>query len=111
MKKQELYYRPEWTCGRYDRENKAAIMYNLIEGMSFYYEDITAEVIGCILSVERNHSFDLPWLSRKSDVKGRKPRSIRTATDTVWPSHSKDSLTGRDNRFIPELRWQVYIVV
>lgn len=69
MKKQELYYRPEWTCGRYDRENKAAIMYNLIEGMSFYYEDITAEVIGCILSVERNHSFDLPWLSRKSDVK------------------------------------------
>lgn len=54
MKKQELYYRPEWTCGRYDRENKATIMYNLIEGMSFYYEDITAEVIGCILSVERN---------------------------------------------------------
>ena len=69
MKKQELYYRPEWTCGRYDRENKASIMYNLIEGMSFYYEDITAEVIGCILSVERNHSVDLPWLSRKSDVK------------------------------------------
>ena len=69
MEKPKLYYRPEWTCGRYDEVHKAAILYNLIEGISFYYEDITAEVIGCILSVERNHSFDLSWLSRKSDVK------------------------------------------
>ena len=69
MEKPKLYYRPEWICGRYDEVHKAAILYNLIEGISFYYEDITAEVIGCILSAERNHSFDLPWLSRKSDVK------------------------------------------
>ena len=69
MEKPKLYYRPECTCGRYDEVHKAAILYNLIEGISFYYEDITAEVIGCILSIERNHSFDLPWLSRKSDVK------------------------------------------
>jgi len=69
MEQQKLYYRPEWTCGRYNKEHKAALMYNLIEGMSFYYEDISAEVIGCILSVKRNVPFDLEWLSKESDVK------------------------------------------
>lgn len=68
MKQADLYYRPEWTCGRYNAEHKAALMYNLIEGMCFYYEDITAEVIGHILSVSRNSSFDLEWLSQQSDV-------------------------------------------
>ena len=68
MKQADLYYRPEWTCGRYNAEHKAALMYNLLEGMCFYYEDITAEVIGHILSVSRNSSFDLEWLSQQSDV-------------------------------------------
>ena len=62
------FYRPEWTCGKYDKAHNAAILYNLIEGMSFYYEDITAEVIGCVLSVERNVPFTIEWLSKQSDV-------------------------------------------
>ena len=68
METSNTYYRPEWTCGRYDREHNVAILYNLIEGMCFYYEDITAEVISCILSKKRNESFELDWLSRQSDV-------------------------------------------
>ncbi len=68
METSNRYYRPEWTCGRYNREHNVAIMYNLIEGMCFYYEDITAEVISCIISIKRNESFDLDWLSRQSDV-------------------------------------------
>lgn len=62
------FYRPEWTCGRHNKEHNAAIIYNLIEGMCFYYEDISAEVVGCILSVSRNKKFDLKWLSKKSNV-------------------------------------------
>ena len=68
MEQTNIYYRPEWTCGRYNEEHKAALMYNLIEGMCFYYEDNAAEVIGYILSVSRNASFDLGWLSQQSDV-------------------------------------------
>lgn len=68
METSNRYYRPEWTCGRYNREHNVAIMYNLIEGMCFYYEDITAEVIACILSKEKNEPFDLEWLSCQSDV-------------------------------------------
>ena len=49
-----VYYRPEWTCGRYNREKRAAIFYNLIEGMSYFFEDYSAEIIGAILAVPRN---------------------------------------------------------
>jgi radical SAM protein with 4Fe4S-binding SPASM domain len=49
-----LYYRPEWTCGRYNKEKQVALMYNLIEGMSYLFEDYSAEVIGEVLSVEKN---------------------------------------------------------
>ena len=51
---ENLYYRPEWTCGRFNKEKQVALMYNLIEGMSYLFEDYSAEVIGKILSVEKN---------------------------------------------------------
>lgn len=48
------YYRPEWTCGRYHSCSRSAIFYNLIEGVSYYFEDTSADVIGSILSASRN---------------------------------------------------------
>lgn len=46
-------YRPVWTCGRYDASHKAAIFYNLIEGISYFFEDASADVVGEILSLGR----------------------------------------------------------
>ena len=63
-----FYYRPAWTCGRYDVGHKVAIYYNLLEGMSYFFEEISAEVIGSILSVRRDKPFTLEWLSEQSDV-------------------------------------------
>lgn len=54
MENTKTFWRPVWTCGRYDAEHKAAIMYNLIEGMSYYFEDYSASVIGIILGIPRN---------------------------------------------------------
>lgn len=48
------FYRPEWTCGRYNAEHHAALFYNLIEGISYYFEDTSADVIGYILQAGRN---------------------------------------------------------
>ena len=31
-----IYYRPEWTCGRYNAEHNAALYYNLLEGMCYF---------------------------------------------------------------------------
>ena len=57
------YYRPEWTCGRYQEECQAAIYYNLIEGMSYYFEDHSARIIGFILSTSKQSFFTLAQLS------------------------------------------------
>lgn len=48
------YYRPEWTIGRYNKEKHVAIMYNLIAGYSFFFENFSADVIGYVLKVGRN---------------------------------------------------------
>lgn len=47
-------YRPEWTCGRYNSRKHCALMYNLIMGVVHYFDELSADVIGQILSVPRN---------------------------------------------------------
>lgn len=54
-----IYYRPEWTCGRYNSEKRVAIYYNLIEGMSYFFEEESADIIDMILKVGRNGKIDM----------------------------------------------------
>jgi len=49
-----VFYRPEWTCGRYDPQHRIAIFYNLIEGMVYLFEEDSADVIGLVLKCQRN---------------------------------------------------------
>lgn len=53
------FYRPEWTCGRFNKDKQVAIMYNLIEGMSYFFESYSAIVIGEVLAVEKNKQVDI----------------------------------------------------
>jgi MoaA/NifB/PqqE/SkfB family radical SAM enzyme len=53
------YFRPEWTCGRYNQKHQVALMYNLIEGVSFFFEDESALIVRMILSHPRNTEIDL----------------------------------------------------
>lgn len=50
-------FRPEWTCGRYNKNTHSAIAYNLIEGLSHSFVDASADVMGVILSYQRNSAF------------------------------------------------------
>ena len=62
------YYRPEWTCGRYNKEAKVAIFYNLIEGMSYFFESDSAEVVSCLLAIPRNGSLSVDELSQVTNT-------------------------------------------
>ena len=53
-KKQQNYNRPKWTCGRYNQKHNVAIIYNLLEGQSFFFESHSARVIGEMLKTPRN---------------------------------------------------------
>lgn len=59
LKMKNTYYRPVWTCGRYNEKAQAAIYYNLIAGMSYFFESYSAMVIGEILTIPRNGEFSL----------------------------------------------------
>ena len=63
-----LYYRPEWTCGRYNPNGDVALMYNLIEGKSFFFESYSAQVIREILAVGRNGQLDIQAISDTTSV-------------------------------------------
>ena len=54
IKEEKRYFRPEWTCGRYNADKHVALMYNLIAGYSYFFESYSADVVGQILSVGRN---------------------------------------------------------
>ncbi len=45
-----------------------AIFYNLIAGMSYFFEDYSAEVIGEILAVPRNGRFELDTIASKLNI-------------------------------------------
>ena len=52
--KRPTYYRPIWTCGKFDPISLSAIFYNLITGISFFFDSYSAKVIGKILRTPRN---------------------------------------------------------
>ena len=62
------YYRPVWTAGRYNDKARVAIYYNLIAGISYYFESFSAMVIGEILSYPRNGEFILEELATKLNI-------------------------------------------
>ena len=47
---------------------QAAIYYNLIAGMSYFFESYSAMVIGEILSVPRNGEMDIEQISKRLNI-------------------------------------------
>ena len=62
------YYRPIWTCGRYNKKHQAAIFYNLTAGISYFFESYSAMVIGEILAVPRNGVLNIESISSKLNI-------------------------------------------
>lgn len=68
MNQRTIFYRPVWTCGRYNEKAQVAIYYNLIAGMSYFFESYSAMVIGEILSVSRNGEFSIEAIATKLNI-------------------------------------------
>ncbi len=62
------FYRPGWTCGRYNANRHCALMYNLIQGVVNYFDELSADVIGYILSVPRNGEFSIDTIISKTKL-------------------------------------------
>lgn len=62
------FYRPRWTCGRYNAEKHVAIMYNLLTGYSFFFESHSADVIGEILAAGRDGEICIDSIAQKLNI-------------------------------------------
>ena len=58
-------YRPTWTCGRFHQSNSSyALFYNLIEGMAYFFEEESADIINEILKVPKGSIVSLSKLKK-----------------------------------------------
>ena len=68
MRPDTVFYRPEWTCGRYNADAEVAIYYNLLEGMSYLFEDYSALVVAQLLALPRNGSITIEQVAKITDI-------------------------------------------
>ena len=60
-----IYYRPKWTCGRYNASKRVALMYNLLEGMCYFFEEMSAEIVNIILNAPKDSEINVaPIINR-----------------------------------------------
>lgn len=64
----DIYYRPPWTCGKYNADKHVAIMFNLIDNSEFFFESDSADVIGLILCSGRNGKVFIDEISKRTDI-------------------------------------------
>ena len=91
MNQSGIYYRPIWTCGRYNEKAQAAIYYNLIAGMSYFFESYSAIVIGEVLAVPRNGMMELDTIAKKLNI----------AMDSLAPFFQQLEQMGSDSSVLP----------
>lgn len=64
----DIYYRPEWTCGKYNADKNVAIVFNLLTRMNYFFEDESAEVVRCILVAGRNGKVKVSDVSEQCNI-------------------------------------------
>lgn len=69
----DIYYRPEWTCGKYNATKHVAIMFNLLANGEYFFEHESADVVGLILAAGRNGKVSVSQVSASLNIS---PKSI-----------------------------------
>jgi len=65
----DTVYKPQWISGRYHKsgKNSKALLYNNLEGMSFLFENESADIINEIIKYDFNNPIPINELVEKSD--------------------------------------------
>ena len=61
----KIFFRPPWTCGKYNAEKHVAIMFNLLSRMNDFFEEESADVVGMVLAAGRGGKVSIDEVSDK----------------------------------------------
>ena len=64
----EIYFRPPWTCGKYNADKHVTIMFNTLTHCEYFFENESADVVGSVLSAGRNGAIDVDDISIKYNI-------------------------------------------
>ena len=80
------------------------MLFNLIEGKSYFFEDLSADFVGYLLSYKRNEAISLPDISAKSEI------SIEVIASFLDILEQKGLVTTylTDDRIVSEYRLNTY---
>lgn len=110
-----IYYRPVWMSGRYNHKKRIAICYNLIEGMSYFFEDESAEVISKLLSVPRNQSISIKDISTQTHISEEELRPFLQELEEVKLCLSSEITTKLIDKYREQVRterqWQTNNII
>lgn len=76
----DIYYRPEWTCGKYNATKHVAIMFNLLANGEYFFEHESADVVGLILAAGRSGEVSVSQISTTLNIS---PESITPFFDSL----------------------------
>lgn len=68
MMETNIFYRPRWTCGRYNAGKHVAVMYNLLAGFSYFFESYSADVVNYLLKAGRDGEFKLEDVANQTGI-------------------------------------------
>lgn len=80
MENNDIFYRPPWTCGKYNADKHVAVIFNTLERMNYFFEAESADVVGFVLSAGRGGRVSVDELSDKSNIV---PQSILVFFDEL----------------------------
>ena len=60
-----IFFRPPWTCGKYNAEKHVSIMFNLLSRMNYFFEEESADVVGMVLAAGRGGKVSIDEVSDK----------------------------------------------
>ncbi len=64
MNMNDIFYRPKWTCGRYNSTKHVAIVFNTLADSEYFFKNESADVIGLVLAAGRNGQISVQCISK-----------------------------------------------
>lgn len=111
-------FRPEWNCGRYHQvDSKSnALLYNLIEGMAYFFEEESAMIVGKILSFPKNEQIPLQALVESTNYQFSEEEIIEFCNELIsvgllTEGLLSESVIKQNRKIMGELRKQQSIEV
>ncbi len=100
-----VYYRPQFTCGTFNKEAVTALMYNTANGTCHYFEGISAVLVRELLSCHREHQVNTARIAELTDTTVEQVEEFLSVqlmpiglihdhiyTDAEWQQYHQDNL-------------------